>query len=229
MGQSNNEAMIYLFLFFLEISILFFLSKAISFTLSRFLSIPVLSLLFFPGVVVHELSHMLVASILFVRVGDVEFKPKVIDNALKLGSVEIGKTDPIRRAIIGFAPVGVGISLILGIVYFVSGNLPYFWENQIFISIIIVLGILYLLFVISNTMFSSKADMEGTLELLIIALIIIIALYLIGPRFPEFIIKFLSSKEIVGIVQKSSIFLIAPIVVDLVILGIVRTLADGRR
>lgn len=197
--------------------------------LSRFLSIPVLSLLFFPGVVIHELSHLFIASILFVRVGEVEFSPRVVDGGLKLGSVAIGKTDPIRRAIIGFAPVFVGICLILGIIYFASGNLSYFWDSKPYVSVFLVLGIFYILFVISNTMFSSKVDMEGTIELLIVLLIIFIALYLIGFRFPEFVINFLFSEETVGLIQKSSIFLLAPIVIDLVILGILRTLTDGRR
>ena len=214
--------MIYLLLLFLEIGILFLLSKGISRTLSRFLPIPVLSLLFFPGVVVHELSHMLAASILFVRVGDVEFKPKVIGKSVKLGSVEIGKTDPIRRAIIGFAPVFAGISLILGIVYFVSGNLSYLWGNQMFVSVAIALGIFYFLFVVSNTMFSSRKDMEGTVELLIIVLIIFIALYLIGVRFPDSLIQILFSKEIIALVQRSSLFLLAPIAIDLIILGGIR-------
>ena len=226
---SNSKAMIYLFLLFFEVGLLFILSRIISKTLSGFLSIRVLSLIFLPGVIVHELSHALSASILFVRVGDIDFTPKVENRELKLGRVAIAKTDPVRRAIIGFAPVFVGVLLILGIVYFLSGNLMFFQASEIYITISAVFGIAYILFVISNTMFSSKADMEGTLELLAVFLVIFTAAYFAGFRFPSFFIKSLFSNEIVVLVQKSCIFLAVPIAIDLTILGIFKMLADSRR
>ncbi len=228
MEQSDNETMIYLFLLFLEIVLLFFLSRIMSKTLSRFLPMQVLSFIFLPGVIIHEVSHMLVAAGLFVGVGDIEFSPKIDKNKLKLGSVGIAKTDPIRRAIIGFAPVFVGVLLILGIVYFFLNNPAIFQGNKIYITISIVLMVIYILFVISNTMFSSSADMEGTLEILIAILIIFTALYLIGFRFPTYFTEYLFRPEAVGLIKKTSMSLLAPIVIDLVILGGVRILSDKR-
>ena len=70
----------------------------------------------------HELSHLLTAGVLFVRTGEIEFLPKMEGDQVKLGSVAIEKTDPVRRAIIGFASVFVGLSTILGIIYFVADN-----------------------------------------------------------------------------------------------------------
>ena len=227
MEQSNNEAMTYLLFLFLEIIFLFYLSRTISQTLS-FLPIHVLSLLFFPGVVVHELSHLLVASIMFVRVDVIEFRPKVTKKKLKLGSVGIAKTDPVRRAIIGFSPVGVGVLLILGIVYFFWSNLGFFRESPLYISIPMTLCIIYILFVISNTMFSSGKDMEGTLELLMVFLVIFGAFYFAGFRLPPFFIDTLFSKEVLDLIQKSSIFLLVPIVIDLVLLGIIKLLYKRR-
>ena len=96
-------------LFIGELILLFLLSRALTKTLSRFLSISALSFLFLPGVIVHELSHMLVAAILIVPIGEIEFMPKRTEGGVKLGSVAIGSCDPIRRAIIGFAPVFVGL------------------------------------------------------------------------------------------------------------------------
>lgn len=210
--------MVYLMLLFLEVALLFFLSRIVSRTLSRFLSVGVLSLLFLPGVIVHELSHLLAAGILFVRVGEIEFRPKVTDAGIKLGSVAIAKTDPVRRAIIGFAPIGVGLLIIFGLMYFQS---PFssFWGVPI---------TFYLLFVISNTMFSSSADMEGALELLVVFLVIFGAFYLVGFRLPTFFIKSLSSKEFVDLIQKSSMFLLAPIIIDLAILGAIRLISNKR-
>ncbi len=112
--------MIFLVLLFIEIVILFLLSRLVSRTLSGFMSINLLSLIFLPGIIVHELSHFFIAVILFVPVGDIEFTPKKNDNGVKLGSIEIARTDPIRRSLIGFAPVFVGLALIVGVVYFFS-------------------------------------------------------------------------------------------------------------
>ena len=212
----------YFVLFFLEIAVLFFLSKALSRAISLLLPIRALSVLFLPGVIIHELSHILIASILLVRVGRMEFSPKITEEGLKLGSAEIGKTDPIRRAIIGFAPVGVGISLILGIVYLALNNLLFFQKLELYAAVLVILIVIYVLFAIANTMFSSSKDMEGSVELLAVFLIIFIALYLIGFRFPEFIIKFLFSEEIIGLIEKSSLFLLAPILIDVLILGTIK-------
>lgn len=206
--------MVYFILLFLEIAVLFLLSRKISQELGRFLSINILSFLFLPGVIIHELSHLLVASILLVPVGHMEFTPKKNSNGLKLGSVEIGKTDPIRRAIIGFAPIFAGIALILGLVYFVIElNTP--------LGISLIVLIFYILFAVSNTMFSSKRDMEGTIEIIVTLLIIAILLYLLGLRVPlSWIFVFLESNiELVG---KSMLFLFVPIVIDFIILGTIK-------
>ncbi|MBI2028659.1 MAG: hypothetical protein HYT07_03545 [Candidatus Levybacteria bacterium] len=210
--------MIYLLLLFLEIALLFFLSRAVSQALSRFLSIQILSFIFLPGVIIHELSHMLVASVLFVRVGDMEFSPKITEGKLKLGSVAIAKTDPVRRAIIGFAPVFTGVLIILGIIYFFSNSFLLFQENQIYMTVFMVLAIIYILFAISNTMFSSRSDMEGTLELIIVFLVIFAVLYFLGFRVPVSFLEYLNTPGIVKLFKEACLFLSAPIAIDFVIL-----------
>ncbi|MBF8250153.1 MAG: hypothetical protein HW400_754, partial [Candidatus Levybacteria bacterium] len=121
--------MIYFALLFVEIIILFLLSRLVNKTLSKFLSINLLSFIFLPGIIVHELSHLFVAMILFVPVGEMEFVPKKHGNSVKLGSVEIAKTDPIRRSLIGFAPVFAGLGFVVGAVYLFSINFLFF-QNQ---------------------------------------------------------------------------------------------------
>ena len=74
------------------------------FTHSQSLTIQLLSLLFLPGVAIHELAHALMASVLFVPVGDIEFLPQLVDGGVKLGSVGIGLTDPLRRSTAATAP-----------------------------------------------------------------------------------------------------------------------------
>ena len=192
------------------------------------MSVNFMSFLLLPGVVIHELSHLFAAVILFVSVGDMEFTPQKSDNGLKLGSIEIAKTDPIRRSIIGFAPVFLGILLVIGIVYFFSSNALFFQDKNPYIFLAVILGIAYLLFAISNTMFSSKKDMEGTVEILITLLIIFAASYILGFR-PSFsFVQDLLTKEILELIKKSTIFLLVPITIDLVILGTIR-IFTGRK
>lgn len=220
--------MIYFALLFLEIFLLFFLSRKVSRELSKFLSINLLSFLFLPGVIIHELSHLLIAAILLVPVGHMEFKPKKSQNGVKLGSVEIGKTDPIRRSIIGFAPVFVGFAIIVGIVYFFFNNIVFFQDKNSYLFLAAILGIIYLLFAISNTMFSSSKDMEGTVEILITLLIVFTAAYILGFR-PSFdFAQNLLTKEILETVRKSTIFLLAPITIDVVILSIIKVIYKRR-
>ena len=208
---------------------LFLLSRKISKELSKFLSINLLSFLFLPGVIIHELSHMLVAVILFVPVGNMEFTPKIGGGGLKLGSIEIAKTDPIRRSIIGFAPVLTGLGIIIGLTYLFANNssIVQIIEPNVMWKIGIGVFIVYLIFAVSNTMFSSKRDMEGTVEILITLLIIFAAAYILGFR-PQLAFNNLFTKEVLEIVRKSTIFLFAPIVIDLFILGAIKVFTSSR-
>lgn len=218
--------MFYFILLFLEIGILFLLSRKISKIFSQFMSINFLSFLFLPGVIIHELSHLLIAAILLVPVGDMEFMPKKGEAGLKLGSIEIAKTDPIRRSIIGFAPVFVGITLVLGLTYFVVGSnlIVQTIELNVLLGVSIIALMFYLLFAISNTMFSSSRDMEGTIEILITLLIIFAGAYILGFRLSLSYLDKIFTKELIELVQKSAIFLLIPIAIDLFILGTIKLL-----
>jgi len=220
--------MIYFIPLFVEIIFLFLLSRSITKTLSKFLPISLMSLIFLPGVFIHEMSHMLMAVILFVPIGEMEFIPKKSGNGVKLGSIEIAKTDPIRRSIIGFAPVFAGLMIVIGIVYLFSSNLLFFQNQNLWIYISVILLLTYLLFAISNAMFSSKVDMEGAIEILIALFIIFIASYLLGFRPPLEYLDKIFTKELVGIIQKSAIFLLIPIIIDLLILGIIKLFTNSR-
>ncbi|MFA5836594.1 MAG: hypothetical protein WC837_06530 [Bellilinea sp.] len=76
------------------------------------------SLLFFPGVLLHELSHFAMARLLGVRTGRFSLLPKVMANGnLRLGFVETAQTDPLRDTLIGAAPLisGMAVVSILGL------------------------------------------------------------------------------------------------------------------
>jgi len=157
-----------------------------------------------------------------------EFSPKKNGNSVKLGSVEIAKTDPIRRMLIGFAPVFVGFLVIVGAVYLFSSNIVLFQNKNpyIYIATVVLLG--YLLFVVSNTMFSSSRDMEGTIEVLLIILLIFVAAYLLGFRPSISILDKIFTGKFVSAIQESAVFLLVPIIMDLFILGIIKLFIGSR-
>lgn len=197
-------------------------------TLSKFMSTNLISLIFLPGIIIHELSHFFIAVILFVPVGDMEFVPKKNDKGVKLGSIEIAKTDPIRRSLIGFAPVFVGLALIICVVYFFSSNILFLQNNNFYLFIVVILALIYSLFAVSNTMFSSSKDMEGTVEILITLLIIFTAVYILGFR-PQlsYLDRVFTGKSF-EMIQQSAIFLLAPIAIDLFILGAIKLFIGSR-
>ena len=73
------------------------------------LTIGLFSMLFFPGVLLHELSHFLAAKMLGVRTGGFSLLPQVLpDGRLLLGYVETQRTDVVRDSLIGLAPLVAG-------------------------------------------------------------------------------------------------------------------------
>lgn len=182
-----------------EIIILYFLTRhltqnlyiaAFLLTKSRAVSVGFLSLIFFPGTVIHELAHLFTAEILGVHTGGLTLVPEGIEQTnVRTGSVSIAQTDPLRRAIIGVAPVFVGLASLFTISYF----LPTLWEQTAIdfqngiafsqYSLYALLLSLYALFAVSNSMFSSHEDMEGFWPVAIVAILVVGALYIAGIKF----------------------------------------------
>jgi hypothetical protein len=217
--------MFYFSLFFIELVILFLLSRNLSLVLSGFLyrmtrskhiTVMTIAFLFFPGTLLHELSHALVAGLLGVRVGEMEFMPKVDGGHVKLGSVQIAHTDPFRRFFIGAAPFFVGTLILLGILFYTVQN--HFFDNYF---VVILIG--YLVFEIGNTMFSSRKDMEGALELFGTIIILLIILFILGLRLPAFNPTILLDQPLAQeVFKRGSIFLLVPLAIDLVVILLFR-------
>jgi hypothetical protein len=82
-------------------------------------AIGVFSLLFLPGVLLHETSHFLMAKLLGVRTARFSLLPEVLsDGKLQLGFVETEQIEFVRDALIGLAPLLTGGALVayLGLV-----------------------------------------------------------------------------------------------------------------
>lgn len=156
-------------------------------TKSRPVAISIITLLYFPGTVIHELSHLFTAEILGVKTGGLVLSPEGLEESnVRAGSVMISKTDPIRRAIIGIAPLFVGIATLTVLSTFLPNLYTQvtidFQNNILFssLSLYYLLFTLYSLFAISNSMFSSPEDMEGFPAVAIVLALIGVAAYFSG-------------------------------------------------
>lgn len=218
----------YFFLFFLELIILFLLSKKVTgaifqlfytLTRSRKVSIVFFALLFYPGVLVHELAHYIAALILFVPVGKMEFVPIMHGDGIKLGSVEIVKTDPIRRILIGVSPIIVGLLIMTSTLYYITivSSVSSFWQGII---------IAYLLFVVGNTMFSSKKDLEGIIEFLLAIGALYTIFYFAGFHILD--PKIIFTPLVVSLLTKATFYLVVPIGVNCVVLLAIMLLRRNR-
>ncbi|MBI2600136.1 hypothetical protein HYW43_04445 [Candidatus Daviesbacteria bacterium] len=217
--------MIYILFFLLEIGILFFLSKKLinslarilfKFTHNRQLVVNILAILFLPGTIIHELAHLLMAGIMLIPVGEMTVVPEVLEDGVKLGGVQIGKSDPFRRTLVAVAPVLVGIAAILGILYFAQIDNYGVWQIAL---------ALYLIFEIGNTMFSSKKDLEGVIGFVVAILLIIFivsaAFYLLKPGLIQTLWSYLQTVNFdpaISFFKKSSIYLMVPLGLDLLVI-----------
>lgn len=218
--------MIFFSLFILESILLFYFSQKLikhlslallSLTKSHKVMINILAIIFLPGTIIHELSHLLTAGILLVPIGELTAFPEIEGESIKLGSVQIGKTDPLRLTIIGVAPVILGTLTILGILYFAQLEKSLSWWQ-------IVLG-LYLIFEIANTMFSSKRDIEGTIwfvmAILIVSIAAIVTLYFWRPLLVINIWTLIIQANLTPVTsffKIGSLYLLVPLILDLLII-----------
>lgn len=215
-------------LFFLELLFLFFISQkttqsiAYAFykiTRNQKITIFFFAFLFFPGTIMHELSHAIAASILGVRVGKMELMPEYIQGGLRLGSVQVGKTDIIRNFFIGIAPFISGTILLLIIIYLIL-------SFSLIASFGIIILSLYFVFAIANTMFSSKKDMEGAIEFFILVTVFLLVFYILGLRFDTINWNFLSLFN--HLFKIGSYYLLVPIGIDLFIIIVTKMLYRNR-
>jgi hypothetical protein len=144
------------------------------------LAILFFSLVFLPGVFLHELSHFLSAKLLRVRTGRFSIFPKDLeDGRLQLGFVEIAETDPVRESLIGAAP------LLAGSMFVAYAGLSHLGLDAIWVALVkqgLGEGIgeffalfdrpdvwlwLYLALAVSSTMFPSSSDRRPIIKLVI--------------------------------------------------------------
>lgn len=129
------------------------------------------ALLFFPGTLIHELSHFFAAEILQVKTGEIHLFPKREENYVTLGHVMVAKTDMIRSLLIGSAPFFVGVVALCAIVLFHFQGVrsePFSFSlilSDFFAAFKdpLTLFALYFIIVISHAMFLSENDRKEIL------------------------------------------------------------------
>ena len=142
------------------------------------LTIGLFSILFFPGVFLHELSHFLMAKILNVRTGKISLIPNSLpDGRLQMGYVETAQTDIFRDSLIGIAPLIAGSSFLayaglnrmglsILITVLANGQLGLFLKGLTILPQMKDVSLwFYLAFTVSSTMMPSESDRHAWLPL----------------------------------------------------------------
>ena len=210
--------MIYFITLIIQLTLLLFLSTKTKnliysvvyrLTNNKSVAISVLSLLLYPGVVVHELSHLIVAAVLLVPVKDFNLVPVKTDEGIRSGSVTIAKTDIVRKTLIGIAPLFAGILALWAVTVYVMPPLPLVCNNSTgsftpfrmtnnshddilctnsklpisqYLNFLISI---YLLFSISSAMYSSRKDLEALKIMVPFIVAVTIVAYLVGFGFDQ--------------------------------------------
>ncbi len=131
------------------------------------------ALILFPGVLLHELSHALMAALLGVRIGRISVLPKRVGDHIHLGFVPVEETDFVRSSLIGAAPLlsGTAAILLIGIHLFGTPTLVAAMEAGRWAEAAEALRgafhapdawlWFYLIFAIGHTMLPSRADIHA--------------------------------------------------------------------
>ncbi|MEA3350400.1 MAG: hypothetical protein U9Q82_07260 [Chloroflexota bacterium] len=150
------------------------------------IALVIFSVLFLPGVLLHETSHYLMAKILQVRTGRFSLIPRRTDDGrLLMGFVETAPTDILRDALIGAAPLLLGglfvafagrsrLGLLLLWDAFSSGDLPTAFAGLVAVYEQPDFWLwFYLTVAVSSTMLPSENDRRAWLPVLFVVTLLI--------------------------------------------------------
>jgi hypothetical protein len=145
---------------------------------SLILTTALFSLIFLPGVLLHELSHYVAAVILGVPAASFSLVPRTLpDGRLQLGYVETVRTDAVRDSLIGAAPLFAGGLVVAFLSMTRLDLLPLwsalrgrqfglFWKEAALLPGSPDFPLwFYLVFAISSTMLPSRSDRHAWMPL----------------------------------------------------------------
>lgn len=151
------------------------------------------SLLFLPGVVLHEMSHWLTAKLLGVRTGKIWLIPERLpDGNLRMGYVEAERVDFVRESLVGFAPLLFG-GLFVAYAGLYQLKFHLLWGTLMNVQWAALPGAFaalyaqadfwlwfYLTFVVSATMMPSPSDRQAWMPLIWFAAMVLGLAFLAG-------------------------------------------------
>ncbi|MBM3144429.1 MAG: hypothetical protein FJ010_05530 [Chloroflexi bacterium] len=162
--------------------------QAVFFLLTRRaeIALAIFSLIFLPGVLLHEVSHYLTAKLLGVRTGRFSLVPRRLeDGRLLLGYVETASADIFRDALIGAAPLITG-GLFVAYAGRTRLGLLSLWEALSSLDLATAMNSFslvfhrpdfwlwfYLIVVVSSTMLPSNTDRRAWLPLIIVVALLL--------------------------------------------------------
>jgi len=193
-------------IFIITVILIYFLSRRvineIFYFLNQFIKnkkiiFLLISIFFFPGTVLHELSHFFLAMILFLPVLGLEIFPKFEGQSIKLGAVHYIKKDFLRGFIVGIAPF-FGAMLFFWLISYLPANIFSY----------------YLIFVVSSTMFSSKKDIEDLLYLIPLILIIVGAFYILNISPSQILDQSTVKKVLIEFIDKINHYLFISLLIN---------------
>lgn len=180
------------------------------------LTMGIFSLIFLPGVFLHELSHFLMAKLLRVPTGRFSILPRPLpDGRLQLGYVETARADIVRDSLIGAAPLIAGTIVVAYVAIYRldmrvlwdtlrNGQFSLFWMGVSALPRVNDFYLwFYLTFAISSTMTPSESDRHAWLNLaLAVGLLFAVALLVgAGPwmlsNVAPLVSEFLSSVAVI--------------------------------
>jgi len=174
----------------------------------RELAVMLYALPLLPGIVLHELSHAFVATLLGVQVGRISIRPKLANKRIQLGFIPVEKTDVVRASLIGLAPLLIGSLVILLIGYLAFGigmlgtALAAGSWNHLFTEFRKMLRDIprapdiwvwaYVIFAVSNTMMPSRSDRQAWTPVILFLLLIGVLIWVsgLGPAVAESVAPF---------------------------------------
>lgn len=162
-------------------------------TRSPGVTVAIFSLLFSPGVLLHELSHLIMAKILRIRTGKFSLFPQVMPGGrLQMGYLEAENSDFFRDSLVGVAPLVTGILTIAFLIgprlqlLVLWGHLSSGEWNDFFNALLQLPSTPYFwlwffgAFIISSTMLPSESDSHAWLPLGLLAGILLALVILAG-------------------------------------------------
>jgi hypothetical protein len=186
-------------------------------------------LLLLPGILLHELSHAVMARLVGLKVGKLSLGPRRrTATTIELGSVTVGRGDAIRESLVGLAPflAGTVALLLIGYQVFDVGALGRAWAAAGPSGLLKPIGGVsqvpdfwlwaYLVFAISNAMTPSPSDRQPWLLAgLYVAAMLSLLYLLVGlPVLPEAL-----SVQAAGALHTLTLAFLFTLVLDLLAAG----------